>query len=288
MNRTENCVEEKLVSEIGTKYSTLRIVNPSADSLIEKSIEKFGQMSPVVCAKDSSGTYELIDGFKRLRAFRKLNKNPLKIITMQAAERVYKAAMIQLNRVARSINDIEEAMVLQSLVREDQLTQIEISTLIGKHKSWVSRRISLIEKLNSDILKEIEMGLVTVSIGRELAKLPCGNQIKTLSSIRKHRLNANNTASLVNFLQTASKNECSAILADPWEFLKKKKIFQTGFKGQLITMQRLCMAISKRLKNNEPTEIKGFSGLIKDSITSGEELLKRLKSVFETIVKEDL
>lgn len=288
MNGTENGLEEKLVSEIGTKYSTLRIVNPHADSLMEKSIEKYGQMSPVVCAKDSSGKYELIDGFKRLRAFRKLNKNSLKTRTMQAAERVYKAAIIQLNRVGRSINDIEEAMVLQSLVREDQLTQMEISTLIGRHKSWVSRRISLIEKLDSEILKEMEMGLVTVSIGRELAKLPRGNQVETLASIRKHRINANNAAKLVNLLHRATTKDYSAILVDPWEFLTRHEIYPPGFKGQLITMQRICMAVSKRLKNHDPRDIRGFSGLIKDSITSGEEVLKKLHSVFETIEKESI
>ena len=54
---------------------------------------------------------------------------------MEVNGRVCKAAMIQLNWSGRSINEMEEALVVQSLHREDGLTQIEIAALIGRNKS---------------------------------------------------------------------------------------------------------------------------------------------------------
>lgn len=59
-------IEEIAINGIGERYSAYRIVNPRADAVIMKSIQKYGQISPVVCVrvKDS---YELIDGFKRLK-----------------------------------------------------------------------------------------------------------------------------------------------------------------------------------------------------------------------------
>ena len=48
-------------------------MNPRADAAMMKSIKKYGQLSPVVCVRVED-SYELIDGFKRLRACRKLDK----------------------------------------------------------------------------------------------------------------------------------------------------------------------------------------------------------------------
>ena len=123
---------------------------------------------------DGAG-YELVDGFKRLRACRHIGKETLKARILDATERVSKAAIIQLNR-GRSISELEEAMVLSSLYREDGLTQMEIAVFLGRHKSWVSRRISLIERLHEEVRQDIRLGLLPASMGRELAKLPRGNQ----------------------------------------------------------------------------------------------------------------
>ncbi len=98
----EAAIEEIAVSGIGEKYGIYRLVNPRADTAMVKSIQKYGQISPVVCVKVGSG-YELIDGFKRLRACRRLNKPVLRAKMMEVSVRVCKAAIIQLNRAGGSI-----------------------------------------------------------------------------------------------------------------------------------------------------------------------------------------
>ena len=42
----------------------------------------------------------------------------------------------------------EEALVVHSLSHEDGLSQGEIAVLLGRHKSWVCRRLSLVERLS--------------------------------------------------------------------------------------------------------------------------------------------
>ena len=76
-----------------------------------------------------------IDGFKGLRACQNLGQGTLKAMIMKVSGRVCKAAMVELNWSGRSINEMEEAVVVQSLHREDGLTQMEIVTLIGRDKS---------------------------------------------------------------------------------------------------------------------------------------------------------
>ena len=116
-------LEELAISDIGQRYGAFRIVTPRADAIMVKSIQKYGQISPVVCVKGGGG-YELIDGFKRLRACRRLSKETVRAKVIEVSGRACKAAIIQLNQLGRPINEMEEALVLQSLHREDGLTQI--------------------------------------------------------------------------------------------------------------------------------------------------------------------
>ena len=164
------------VSEIGERFGGMRLGDPVSKALMVKSIEKYGQLSPVVVGPRENGKYELVDGFKRLYAYRELGHEVLNARVLHAGLRGLKAAVIQLNWAHKSIGDLEEALVLHSLDREDGLRQHEIGVLLGRHKSWVSRRISLIERLCEEVIEHIRLGLCSASIGRELARLPRGNQ----------------------------------------------------------------------------------------------------------------
>ena len=61
---------EIALSELGQSYGRLRLVHPQADACMVDSLRQFGQISPVVVT--SGERYELVDGFKRLRALKQL------------------------------------------------------------------------------------------------------------------------------------------------------------------------------------------------------------------------
>jgi ParB/RepB/Spo0J family partition protein len=265
------------VSELGEKYAALRLVSPRADADMVKSMQKYGQMTPVVCVI-ATGSYELIDGFKRLRGCRRLNKSALRAKIMEVSALACKAAIIQLNQVGRSINKLEEAMVLQSLHREDGLTQMEIAALLGRRKSWVSRRISLIERLSEEVQEDIKLGLISAVAGRELAKLPRGNQKEAAAAIIKHRLSTREAAKLITYLLSRPRWEYQTILASPWEIVEPKQPAPSGLAGRLISMQRICMAVSEGIKAVAQDEAERLSGLIKASVVSAERAVETLKS----------
>src|SRR5216110_2888495 len=50
-----------------------------------------------------------------------------------------------------SRSELEEAWIVQALVREDGLSQSEVAELLGRHQSWVCRRLALLEKLCADV-----------------------------------------------------------------------------------------------------------------------------------------
>jgi len=243
-------IEEIAVSGIGERYGKYRIVNPRADAVMMKSIQKYGQLSPVVCVK-AEDRYELIDGFKRLRACRKLNKPVLRTKMMAMNGRVCKAVIIQFNRDGKAINEIEESMIVQSLHLEDGLTQEEIGAMLGRHKSWVSRRISLITGLSEEVQEDIRLGLISVVAGRELRKLPRGNQKAAADAILKHRFSTRETARLVSYLLSRPRWEYEAILYRPWEIIESKQPRPVGIEAKLISFGHACRSVSERVKKSK-------------------------------------
>jgi len=269
-------IEELAISEIGERYGAFRIVTPRADTAMVKSIGNYGQISPVVCVK-GEGVYELIDGFKRLRACRRLNKEKVRAKVIEVSGRVCKAAIIQLNQWSRSINEIEEALVLQSLHREDGLTQIEIAALLGRDKSWVSRRIALIERLSEEVQEDIRLGLISVITGRELAKLPRGNQREAADAILKRRYSTREAAKLVGHLLCRPRWKYSAILAGPWEIVEPRQPRPLGFGAKLVSFRELCQSVSEEFRKCSPETRKGLSSLIPLAIGSAEGVVKTLR-----------
>jgi len=55
--------------EIGEHYGRYRLHVPGAERAMARSLERYGQLSPVVVCRRQD-RYELIDGFKRLGAVR--------------------------------------------------------------------------------------------------------------------------------------------------------------------------------------------------------------------------
>ena len=118
------------------------------------SFQRYGQLTPVVvCLREE--THEILDGFKRLAAARALGLKTLSIRLMEADERMAKAAIHGLNQTGRRPKEWEEAWIVHALVREDGMTQVEVAELLGRHKSWVCRRLALVEKLTSEAREDL-------------------------------------------------------------------------------------------------------------------------------------
>jgi ParB/RepB/Spo0J family partition protein len=256
---------EVSLSQIDTSYGQLRLIYPQADASMVESVRQYGQLSAVVVGRGQGDRdrYELVDGFKRFRACQQLGIKSLKARVLDAGVHVLKAAMVCLNWKARSIADLEEAMVVHSLGHEDGLSQVEIAALLGRHKSWVCRRMSLVERLSDEVLSQIKLGLVKSSIGRELARLPRGNQTAALSTILKYRLTCRETARLVCLLLEHPRWDHESILRFPEQILtdrtpdrpKNSGLSRSGLlvHGKLMAIERHCLSISNELNTTDLT-----------------------------------
>ena len=237
-------------SDIGERYADLRIIQPTADKAMERSMRRYGQLTPVVVGRHGDERYEMVDGFKRLRAGRKLGYPELQAKVMAGSVRVMKAAIMHLNTKARTIADLETALVIQSLCRQDGLSQVEIAALLDRHKSFVCRRLQLVEKLSSDVIEHLKLGLINITIARQLARLPAGNQAKALCTILKYRFTGSETARLVSMLLQNPRWNNEKILSFPEPILNERQESRPGrhwcrnFYKHLVKMDSYLSAVS--------------------------------------------
>ena len=210
------------LNQIDERLQRYRLQHANADRAMLRSLERYGQISPVaVCLQHD--LVVLIDGFKRLRAARQLKgMSHLNARLMLVDEASAKAAMYTLNHVGRQPQELEEAWIVFSLVREDGLSQVEAAALLGRHKSWVNRRLALIERLTEVAQEELRLGLLSPSMARQLTRLPAGNQAEALAAAREASLNSQELAGVVGLLLASSSSEQKqCVLSDPRRALRQ-------------------------------------------------------------------
>ena len=190
------------LAEIGEAYARYRLHDAAAEEAMARSLRRYGQIAPlVVCLRD--GRVELIDGFKRAAAARHLSMAQLSARLLDADDRAAKAAIFCLNRGGGRTRDLEEAWIVQALVREDGLSQVEVAELLGRHKSWVSRRLAMIERLSDRAREDLRLGLLTPASARQLTRLPPGNQDELVSVVRRDSLSCQELQGVVDLLSVS-------------------------------------------------------------------------------------
>jgi ParB/RepB/Spo0J family partition protein len=292
-------VSDVALAELGQRFAALRIVHPSAELRMRTSLEKYGQMSPVVASRlEPEGPYELLDGFKRFRAARELGLERLKARVLDLGARASKAAILQLNWVGKSVHHLEEALVLVSLVREDGLTQTEIAVLLGRHKSWVSRRVALVERLCEEVKESLRLGLTSVTIARELGRLPRGNQEAALACVQKQGLTWRETRHLVSALLDRPRWNGDCILKSPWEFLPERiaprpkplkadsAASGKGLRETLLRVRQCASDLVEALARGDGSTLPAqehsqLCGLAADAIESARRAIEALERRFE-------
>lgn len=211
------------LQELGEGYRRYRLPDPAGERAMARSLERYGQMAPIVVWLREESP-EVVDGFKRVVAARQLGWSSLSSQRLAGDERRAKAAIYGLNRAGRPTREWEEAWLVQALVREDQLTQVEVAELLDRHKSWVCRRLALVEKLAAQAKEEVRLGLLPVTLARTLLRLPAGNQTALLTAARRDGLtNAEVTGVIEVLLCTVGQEQQSYVLAHPREALQQAR-----------------------------------------------------------------
>lgn len=189
-------IKTEKIREWSNEY---RLIQPEAVRSMVASMQSGGQLQPVILQKQDD-SYNLIDGIKRYRAALELGIEELHSLVFEVDMAMAKAMIIHYNRHSISLSMYEQGLIVSSLIRDHKMSQKEVSKLLRQSHSWVCRRLGMIERLLPEVQDEIRMGSISVSHGRELIKLPRGNQRQALTLVVKEGLSSRECAIVVDKL----------------------------------------------------------------------------------------
>jgi ParB-like chromosome segregation protein Spo0J len=210
------------VWEVGTLLGRARCPQPAQVTRMRQSLSRHGQLMPVIVV-ERDGKLELVDGFKRHAAVRAMGWRSIWVIPRPLDERGQWTAMLTLNRTNGSLTVLEEGLIVRELCLSG-LTQIEIGQLVGRHKSWVSRRLGLVERLHPELLEQVRLGLLPAGQARRLIVLPAGNQVELAAAAVGASLSTEETELLVSLWQkTKDPSVRRFLVTEPRRALEKAR-----------------------------------------------------------------
>jgi ParB-like chromosome segregation protein Spo0J len=198
------------VETVGERLGALRLCEPDAVANMRRSLERHGQLSAVVVFASGTGV-ELIDGFKRARAARALGWSELRAHTLAVDAVGAKLAIASVHERS-GLTELEEAWLVRSLYRDDALSQAHIGMRLGRHKSWVSRRLLMAEGLDEAVQADVRLGLLAPRAAAELGQLPRGNQRPAAQLAMRTGMTVRQTAHLVGELRACGDDKARARL----------------------------------------------------------------------------
>jgi ParB family chromosome partitioning protein len=212
-------IEDIRIEDFDLSLMALRLINETRTLQVERSMKVHGQLQPVV-ARVHEGGIQLIDGYKRLAAAEVLVMDTLQCRLLEVDESQAKVMLLSYNRTNQSMEVWEEAMILKSLLEGGDLDQRRLAKIVGHSPSWVSRRLSLISKVDEEITADIRMGVLTSRHARALMRLPRGNQSAVAQVIKQYGLSSRLSNRLVdNYLEAESEKDQHKLLENPQEVI---------------------------------------------------------------------
>jgi ParB family transcriptional regulator, chromosome partitioning protein len=238
------------LAELGQQYRRYRLADPHGEEAMAGSLRRWGQLAPVAaCVREQK--LELLDGFKRWSAAHQVRGlTTLSVRVLEVDERMAKAAILGLNQDQGVTRELEEAWVVQGLVRDDGMTQVEAAQLLGRHKSWICRRLALLERLSVEVKEDLRLGLLGPALARQLTRLPACNQEAVLAMARRETLTPPEVSGVIDLLQGASAEQAAFILSEPREALSRARGLPTGLRDPRLSeagnwlIRRLTQALN--------------------------------------------
>ncbi len=195
------------------KYQPRRDMHPEALEELAESIRVQGVMQPIVVRPINKGSgeekYEIIAGERRWRASQlaELEKVPCVIRDVPDEAAVAMALIENIQR--EDLNPIEEAMALQRLQREFELTHQEVAEAVGKSRTTVTNLLRLMN-LPDDVRTMLEHGDLEMGHARCLLTLDADQARNAARQVVSRGLSVRQTEALVRRLQQEKESPTAA------------------------------------------------------------------------------
>lgn len=173
----------------------------SEESLAElaDSIRAQGVMQPIVLRATGKDRYEIIAGERRWRAAQQAGLEKIPAVVREVEDEAVLAMSLIENIQREDLNPLEQAVALQRLLQEFQLTHQEIADAVGKSRSAVTNTLRLTQ-LPSAVAEMLAAGDLEMGHARALLALPLEQQTSAARTIASRGMSVRQAEALVRDL----------------------------------------------------------------------------------------
>lgn len=183
-----------------SRYQPRRDFDDEALAELAASIKAQGLMQPVVVRPRPGGTFELIAGERRWRASQLAGMTHVPVVVKDASDEQASAMALIENIQREDLNPLEEAMALDRLREEFELTQQQIADTVGKSRVAVANLLRLLN-LSPRVRDMLANGDLEMGHARAMLSLAPIDQERAALEVIERGLSVRQTEALVRKLQ---------------------------------------------------------------------------------------
>ncbi|GAW95496.1 MULTISPECIES: ParB/RepB/Spo0J family partition protein [Colwellia] len=189
-----------IASLVPGKYQPRRDMSDTALEELSLSIQAQGIIQPIVVRLVAGDQYEIIAGERRWRAAKLAKLDVIPCIIKNVPDESAVAISLIENIQREDLNAMEEAIALERLLTEFDLTHQEVAIAIGKSRTTVSNLLRL-NNLNPEVKTFLENGDIEMGHARALLALDGEAQTSAAQTVATKELTVRETESLINNIQ---------------------------------------------------------------------------------------
>lgn len=196
------------------RYQPRRDMHPDALEELANSIRSQGIMQPIVVRRLAQDRYEIIAGERRWRASQLAGLESVPALIRDVADETAAAMALIENLQREDLNPMEEALAMQRLQQEFELTHAEIAKLVGKSRTTITNLLRL-TGLREDVQKLLENGDIEMGHARAILGLDTDKQSSAAATVVSRGLSVRQTEALVRRIVDDKGTEATKPKVDP-------------------------------------------------------------------------
>ncbi len=182
------------------KYQPRTNMDQVALAELAESIKAQGIMQPILVRPVDGGRFEIIAGERRWRAAQLAELTEVPVLIRNVADEAALAMSLIENIQRENLNPLEQALGIQRLINEFDMTHQTAGEALGNSRSTISNLLRLLN-LSAPVQEMMMQGKIDMGHGRALLPLNAAQQIKIANVIAQKQLSVRETEKLVNQLE---------------------------------------------------------------------------------------
>ena len=214
------------------KYQPRKDMSQDALEDLAHSIRAQGVIQPIVVRSIGENRFEIIAGERRWRASQLARLEVVPCIVKDVPDEAAVAIALIENIQREDLNAIEEAVALQRLLTEFELTHQQVAEAVGKSRTTVTNLLRL-NQLNEDVKRFVEHGDLDMGHARALLALSGPAQSELAKLVAQKGLTVRDTEKLVQKTLEPAKTKVEPARDPQFGYLERQISEKIGNQVQL-------------------------------------------------------